>query len=314
MQHPAYPAALMVGAVALWGSGFVMNKASLASVPPLQLLALELLASCTLLWTVAIGRGEQARLNRRTVRHGLTGLLEPGLAYILFISGLTMTGAANASILAATQPVMVVGLAWLLLREPIPPRLLRVLAAAMVGTLLVTVSDAAHFNGQTLRGDVLILLSTGCASLYVLFSRAATAELPPALLAALQQSVGLLCVLAALTLETFFSPPAAVTAAPGDYLVVIVSGIMQYALAFLLYLSALRYISATRAVLFIALLPVFGMGNAVLWLGESVTLMQVIGAGLVVAALLHLHLQGPDDHPSARTTPVEDGDGAYQAA
>jgi drug/metabolite transporter (DMT)-like permease len=290
---------LMLGCTALWGTGYAVNKHSLDRLPPLMLLTVELMASCAVLWAVVLWRGHAVHLNSRTLRYGLTGIFEPGLAYILMIAGLSTTTASNASILSAMLPVMVTGLAWLLLREAIPPRLMVIMSMAMFGTLMVTLSGAVGFSDTTLQGDALILVATVCASLYVLLTRNHAARMPAALLAALQQTVGLGCVLVALVLESLLNPQPAMPTIPADWLVAIFSGIMQYALAFLLYLSALRYIPATKAVLFLALIPVFGMGSAVLWLGETITPLQFIGAGLVVAALLNINLSEEDSSAEA---------------
>lgn len=306
-EIPTLPAMLMMtGAAAFWGTGFVINKASLENVPPLVLLAIELAASCTVLWSVAILRGEYTCLNRHTLRYGWTGLFEPGMAYLLFIAGLTTTSVSNAAILSATQPVMVIGLAWLLLRETIPPRLLFAMLIAMTGTLAVMLADTATFDAATMQGDMLILAGTLCASLYILVSRPAAARLPPALLAALQQTVGLGCVLIALFVETLFSHRTGPLNTPAltDYLVVIFSGITQYALAFLLYLRALRDLPVTKAALFLTLIPVFGMGGAAL-IGETVTLPQVAGAALVLLALVNVNLMDESDEGDEPEDPPE---------
>jgi drug/metabolite transporter (DMT)-like permease len=62
--------------------------------------------------------------------------LNPGLAYTLSMLGLTRTTASVATLLWAAEPVLIVALARLLLREPVTRRLITLtLAAACGGTL-----------------------------------------------------------------------------------------------------------------------------------------------------------------------------------
>ena len=64
------------------------------------------------------------------------------------------------------------------------------------------------------------------------------------------------------------------------------SGIVQYALAFRFYLTGLRALPVTTAAAFLTLTPVFGVTGAILFLGETLTLLQGLGAVTVIAALL----------------------------
>jgi drug/metabolite transporter (DMT)-like permease len=46
----------MIGSAAAWGGGTVMSKALLdEGLPPVTLLVVQLLASCTVLWLIAFG-------------------------------------------------------------------------------------------------------------------------------------------------------------------------------------------------------------------------------------------------------------------
>lgn len=68
------------------------------------------------------------------------------------------------------------------------------------------------------------------------------------------------------------------------WLLAIGSGIMQYALAFLLYLIALQKLPASHAAFYLALIPVFGVASAVMLIGEQPSLAQGIGGVLVVVS------------------------------
>jgi drug/metabolite transporter (DMT)-like permease len=280
--------AAMIAAAALWGSGTVLSKYVLDYLPPLSLVFFELLASCSVLWLLFLYSGKRSRLNRRTVRHAWAGILDPSLAYLFFALGLTLTSASSATLIMAGEPVIVIGLAWLLLRERVPPHFQPIIAAATLGTLLVTLSGSDE-GTPTLLGDVFVLLGTASTALYTIVSRASARRMPPLLLAMLQQTCGLLFIAALMPLEWLSIGLPLLAAVPlHAWLLIATAGITQGALALWLYLRALKVIPATHAALLLTLIPIFGVSSAALLLGEQMTWWQIAGGGLILSALLWL--------------------------
>jgi drug/metabolite transporter (DMT)-like permease len=281
---------LMVGSAAAWGMGTVMSKHSLDLLPPLPLLALQLAASIAVLWLLTLLRYPRAIRSWRDLRAGWTGILEPGLAYALGISGLALTSASSASLIFVTEPIFIIVISVLFLREKVRPVVWGTVALVIMGTLLVSGEDAGG-GAQSIGGDMLLLLSTASAALYVIFSRRSVETMPPLPLAALQQSAGLGVALALLVVGfggTGGFSPVNVSAETWGW--AMLTGVVQYALAFFLYLSALRDIPASQAALFLTLIPVFGIGGAAVFLGETMSAMQFGGAGLIIGALLLLNI------------------------
>jgi drug/metabolite transporter (DMT)-like permease len=69
------------------------------------------------------------------------------------------------------------------------------------------------------------------------------------------------------------------------WLLTALSGVVQYALAFWLYLSAIRLMPVSIAAQFLSLIPVFGVGGAYLFLGERLTLVQGLGMAITIGAV-----------------------------
>jgi drug/metabolite transporter (DMT)-like permease len=180
---------------------------------------------------------------------------------------------------------MIVLLAWLLFREVVAPTLLVAIPCAMAGVLLVTLDGAAAAPRQAL-GDAMILAGVVFAALYVLLSSRSVTTFHPLALAALQQSVGLLCALGMLVIALAAGAEALAAPTPHVLLLAMASGVAQYALAFWLYLIGLRALPVGSAGLFLALTPLFGVAGAAAVLGEAVSIAQTIGALMIVAAVL----------------------------
>jgi drug/metabolite transporter (DMT)-like permease len=277
----------MTGSAACWGFATVMTKGALAHIPPFTLLAIQLAASVTFLWIAALALGHRAGMNRKTARAASTGLFEPGLAYGLGVPGLALTTAANASVIGAMEPAIILLVVWLLYGTRPHAGLVSAIAVAMTGVGLMTGAELTGLGAGDIRGDALVFLGTACAALYVVTSSKLVADFAPLPLSALQQSVGLVAALGflAIALATSFETLPA-TIDPSVLALAITSGIVQYALPFWLYLIGLRTLPVGTAGLFLTLTPVFGISGGMIFLGETLTALQIAGATLAIAALV----------------------------
>lgn len=287
----------MILSSACWGLATVMSKAALGSVPPLHLLAIQLASSITFLWTIALLTKQYPAWKWQTFRYSLTGILEPGFAYIFGMLGLVTTTASNASLIGTTEPIIIIAISWIVLREKVTKLFLLFTSLAVVGVILIISQDLnlLRFNSQSLWGDLLIFIGTFCAALYVVVSHrivGSDRSLSPLSLAATQQTGGFILVTLVWWAGILGREVMNLSALNiGVWLLAIASGIVQYALAFWFYLIALKEIPAGTAALFLTLIPVFGVGGAYLFLHEQLTLWQWIGATLIVTAVSSITLQ-----------------------
>ena len=273
---------------ACWGSATVMSKGVLAHMPPMTLLAVQLTASIFVLWVGVLILRMRVRLDRSAWRASLSGLLEPGLSYTFGIIGLALTAASSTALIGASEPLFILVFARLFLKERIGPSMLLLAAIATLGILLVMAPDAENLSGRrSLFGDLLVLIGTFFAAFYVIDTRRLVLKLDPLPLSALQQSVGLVWTLGVLTIALGFGLTALglESISFSVLLLAAASGIIQYALAFWLYLFALQSLPANIAGFYLALIPVFGMGTAFIFLGESLTPLQWMGAICVIISV-----------------------------
>ena len=287
-RRRSIPVLAAILSAACWGSATVMSKGVLAHMPPVSLLAIQLTASITVLWLAVLGLRFRVRFDRSTRRASLSGILEPGLAYTFGIIGLALTTASNAALIGAAEPLFILFLAWLVLKERLGVPVLLLAVVATLGLVLVVVPDVGGLAEQnSLIGDALILMGTFFAAVYVIATRRLVSTIAPLPLSALQQSVGLvwtlgvlavalLAGLATLGLDGLSWPVLLLAAA---------SGIVQYALAFWLYLFALQSLPANIAGFYLTLIPVFGIAAAFVFLGEALSGPQWIGAVLIIASV-----------------------------
>jgi drug/metabolite transporter (DMT)-like permease len=94
-------------------------------------------------------------------------------------------------------------------------------------------------------------------------------------------------------------PPWVIAANPpsaGTWGSLFVLAIVSLLLPNLLYFAALRTVESSRAIISGTLEPVVAIGSAAVVLGEALTLLQLVGAGIVLSAIivLQLHPEVPD--------------------
>ena len=286
---PWWAYAAMIGSAACWGFATVMSRDLLDTFTPPTLLVVQLVASVLFLILLTLPERPTRYLDRRLAKASSVGILEPGLTYILGLAGLALTTASNSSVISATEPLLIVVLAWVLFRHRVSRRLLLAILAAGIGIVLVSAPRMGGGLGtQQLAGDALVLVSTLFAAAYVVVSSRFTDSIPPATLAAAQQTVGL--TLAALFLvgthlSGFYMQNWSIVT-PSMLGFAAFSGVVQYALAFWLYLVGLKYLAPASAGLWLSLTPVFGILGGFLWLGEVPSLLMLLGTGIILTALV----------------------------
>lgn len=268
------PAVLLVLACALWGGATVLSKALLASIPAVTLLVLQLAPSAAALWIAFSFSRERVGSPRLMLPLILLGLLNPGISYTLSLMGLARISASVSTLLWAAEPLMILGLAAVFLREPVTPRLLAVMLAGMFGVSLVSDAWSGFQGNENDPAGILLLLGAvlSCA-FYTVFSRRLSESLDPLFIVAVQQTAGLGWAVA-------------------------LSGLLYYAAAYWLYVAALRSVPAAVAGSYFNAIPVFGVTFAFIFLGERLSAVQWAGAAVILAAVFELvRLTRDSGHP-----------------
>lgn len=278
----------MIGSAACWGSATVMSRDLLVSMTSIQLLLVQLMASVCVLLALAAPRFPWTYRSREMTKGALCGVLEPGLAYVVGLAGLAQTTAGRASVISASEPVLIVLVAWVLFHQRPGLRLMAAIAIAVGGLVMVSWSPVVEDRGGAFRGDLMVVLATLFAAGYVVISSRIVGSFPAASLASGQQMVGLaFAMLVYAGAMAHGDDMGGFGAIPGGTLAyAALSGVVQYALAFWLYLIGLRYLSAGAAGLWLTLIPVFGLAGAWFWLGERPGLLTVLGAVVIVSAVV----------------------------
>lgn len=287
MRHsPRFsPAVLLVAACALWGAATVLNKALLASINPATLLVIQLAPSALFLWAAVLTTACPAPAKSYWFPLIALGVLNPGISYTLNLMGLASVSASVSTLLWAAEPLMILGLAALLLGERVTWPLLLVMLLGGFGVALVANVYGGLGDAIAPRGILLLLGAVLCCAFYTVFSRKLVESVDPLFTVALQQTAGLGWAVALLLTGTPFGSVDDFQAIPpGILAAAAVSGLLYYAAAYWLYIAALRWVPAAVAGSYFNVIPVFGIALAYVFLGETLTPIQWMGASAILAS------------------------------
>ena len=273
----------LILAAACWGVGTAVSKQAVAEVPPLTLLPVQLGISLAFLALVVRRRGDRLPAGRDGPRLARLGLLNPGLAYALSLLGLASISASLSVLIWALEPVLILILAVLLLRERPGITVVALSALAVGGLALVVYNPAAS---GAIPGILLTIAGVACCAVYTVAARRWLPGADSTLgVVVAQQAHALVFAVVLLVLAAVGGVPVLpASLTPLGVASTVVSGLVYYGLAYAFYLTGLRRVPASIAAMSFYLIPVFGVATATLF-GDRLAPLGWVGAVIVVVAV-----------------------------
>ncbi len=277
----------LIGAAACWGLGTVLSKSALGGFEASVLLPFQLTCSVLLLGAFLLVTGSSVRGIQHAVKIGALGVLNPGIAYALGLTALAQIDASVSVIVWATEPVVIVLLAFAFLRERLPLWSVVCLASAMTGVALIVGTPSA---AGSMIGVVLTFASVLACALYTILLRRMGLTDGTLPVVFFQQTSALAFAVVVLLIAQGRSWTA-VDPTAVQMLSAVASGALYYGVAFLLYVAGLRRTSAARAGMFLTLIPVFGLLFSALLLGETMGARRFLGSIVVIGSMAALAMR-----------------------
>jgi drug/metabolite transporter (DMT)-like permease len=288
---------LLTLAAASWGVGTVVSKRAVEEIPPFTLLPIQLAASLAVLAILMRASGMPLRGSPPILSR--LGILNPGIAYALGLAGLAWISASLAVLLWALEPLLILLLAGLFLREGITVRLVAYSLVAVAGMVLLLLEPA---SGGQWPGVVLTLLGIGCCAAYTVIARrfVGTSDSTVQVVLAQQVYAAGFAVIVALAAAALGADVRPTLVTPVGLASAVASGVLYYAAAYWLYLSALRQVPASLAASAFYLIPVFGVTAGAVFLGDRLEPVQWLGVAVVAAAVVAIASGRAQDRPANR--------------
>ena len=271
----------LLAAILVWGSTFIVTKLVLAEIGPFALTFLRFSIGLLALYPFARRQGFRLDLALQPafLRFGLTGI---ALFYALQNLGLMFTSAGNAALIEASIPAVAALASHVALKEPLGRLRLGGIALTILGVVLVSGARPAGRGASTLIGNLLVFGAALSFAIYAVQGKRLVLSHPPAVTTAASFAAGLLFLLPLAAGELYLG--GAPRPSASGWAITLYLAIGASALTLFLWNYALQHIDASAAALYTSLVPVAGVGFALL-LGESTAPLQLAGGSLAIAGV-----------------------------
>jgi len=273
---------LMLFTVIIWGVNLTIVKLALQEFPPHLFNLLRLFGASLFLLFFLLLRRESLSLSRSELLWVIfLGFLGNTFYQVLFIQGISLTTASNASLIMTSSPLFIALLSTWLGHEKLSREGWLGLFLSLVGLYLVITqrTGGLSFSSRSLRGDLMILLGNLGWAGYTIFSRPRLKNMSSLKLAALTMVSGMILYLPfGLPQSSSFSFSAVSWQGWAE---VSFSFIFALGLGFVVWYNSLRYVGNSRTGIYSYLTPLVAIITAHLALAERITWLQGLG-GLII--------------------------------
>ena len=275
----------LLGTVFFWGLSFVASKTILnAGVPPMTMVCIRFVVACVILFPLLRIREPSARLDRGSILAiVLSGFFGVTVYFFFESRGIKLTSASNASMIIATVPIFTLLAELIFFRGRISALKAVGIALSVAGVYLVIqkAGDAGDLSNR-LVGDALMLGACLCWVIYNMLSRNLHARMSDLAITTYQNLAGTLFLIPlALSEHRQWVPLTPLVGLNLLYLAAFCS-----ALGYFLYMYALSRLGPVTATPFVNLVPVVGVLGGIILLGETITLLQLLGGAIIVCGVV----------------------------
>jgi len=239
-------------------------------------------------------RDEWKRLSRKDFGKAILSGIFLALHFTTWISSLALTSIASSIVLVTTTPLWVALLSPVVLKEPIRKSVIAGLVVSMAGSLVVGLANICQLqtgsftcngqilSGRSMLGNFLALAGAWMAAGYILMGRQLRKNLTTLSYAGLVYGIAglILSVIVILRKEPVFSY------SQQTYFWLAALGIVPQLLGHSLLNLALKYISAAYVSLTLLGEPIGTVILALIFLKESPTFLEGIGAVLILVGIV----------------------------
>jgi drug/metabolite transporter (DMT)-like permease len=270
--------------VVIWGTNFSVIKYALREFQPVTFNALRLLlASAVFLVAIAIIKSNKNPFTRdEWKRVAFLGIVGHFLYQLVFLAGIARTSVSNSALIFGVTPVTVALLSAFAGHERVS-RLRWIGVALSFAGIYIVVGRNASIGGETFTGDVLVFLGMMCWSIYSVAAQPLLKQHSPLIVTGYSLAIGAaLFVIAA-------APSVGTTNWDGisgtSWLLMALSSLLALAFAYMVWYTAVQRIGSSRTAIYSNLTPIVAMTVATIWLGEPITLLQLVGAATILTGL-----------------------------
>jgi len=282
-----FPYLLLVGASLFWGGNAVAGEFLSGALPPVTISFIRLAISVLIVspFLIRLFKEEMPAFRKHfklLLFLSITGVI--GFNLLLYWA-LNYTTAINSALLNSTSPLFIFLLSFLLIGDKLELKDFASLAISFTGVLFVITEGSVErlVSLQFNTGDLIMVLAVISWALYSIFIKKISGKLSSFAIFGFTLTIGFILMIPAAAIELSYVPVKGIDT--GEWLALFYIGVFPSVCSFLLWNRAVALIGPAKSSIFLNLIPVFGAMFAFFWLGEVITVPQMVGGLLVFSGL-----------------------------
>ncbi len=274
-----------IGCALIWGTSFLLIRIGVADVGPFVLVTFRVLFAVigTAIMVIA-GRVRILRKPKYLVIFLFLALTNVALPFLLVSTAEQYISSGLASIMNSTVPLFTLLIASIFLKEERASLLQSIgLVLGFAGVVVLMSDKIGSGLNAPLAGILMMLLAAFCYGASVIFARITLKGTHPAFQSLGQMGFGLILVsVATLT----FEPHAHLPLHPGTWVIMLILGVVNSALANILYYSLLNSVGPTKTVLVSYVFPLIAVVLGIFILDEPFNIRMILGGIMIVGGVV----------------------------
>jgi len=274
----------MLVLVILWGVSFSIIKIVVNEVPPITLAEIRFLIATMILFTVLKKVEPSAKVEKADLAQiALAGFLGITLYFYLQNTGVKLTTASNASLIASLTPILAITMDVIIFRTKISfVQLMGIVCATIGAYLAVTANRQVDFGSATFKGNLFMVVAMSSWALYTLLNKSLQGKYSGLCLITYQMLFATLF----LTLMSFLEYDQWQMFSLKAFGYILFLAVFSSALCYFLYGYALKKLDVVITTLYLNLVPIVGVFSGWCILDEKIVPIQFIGGGIIMFSIL----------------------------
>ncbi len=279
------PVSALILASAFWASTMIANKSIVDALLLSEIVSGRFAIGALTMWSIALLAGQGRNLKAIGWGPVLLGILDPGIAAVFMVWGLSLSSAVSGTVLLSTQPILMPLLGWLVLRESLSASVVAGAVVALIGAVLLVYGQEDHGGGTPL-GDMLLTIGVLVICGAQLIARR-IAQVHGRAMAVTSIQLTMAAVVGLIVMVAVDRPANPFSNMDTNVvLTLLYLGVIGSTGPFFLYNYALRYLTVGMVSLLLTLIAPLGALMSWLYLGTEVSLLDWIAIGIVVFGVL----------------------------
>lgn len=270
----------LIFAMFIWASSFIALKAAMHDIGPFTVIFFRMIIA-SLCFVYFIKDFIKYDFSKKDIKYILLlALLEPCLYFVFESKALQLTSASQAGMITSLMPIITAMAAGYFLKEIITKQILFGSLIAMSGAIWLSLQATTSFDAPNpLLGNFLEFLAMVCAAGYTITARYLSDKYSALFITAIQVFIG----------AVFFTPlfiyevtTTTMIFSIQSFLWIAYLGVVVTLAGYGLYNYALTKIEASKAAIFVYLIPVFTLLLAYLVLNEKLSISEFIACFVIL--------------------------------